>query len=1267
MMQTNTVTSSNRQGFAFASWNVKGLNHPVKRSKVLSHLKSLSADVIFLQETHLKPESKDKLRCRWIGSVYQSNFSVKARGVAILIRKGVPFKLKTLKADKEGRYIILSGEIFSFHITLVNVYAPNYDDPDFYKKVFALIDNMSQTNLIIGGDFNCVLDGYLDRSSSKRAPQSNSRNFLNVFINNSNLVDIWRLSHPTERDYTFHSHVHNVYTRIDYFLVDNKLISNVMNSKIHDILISDHAPVTLELVFSNLTSSRPVWRMDSRLVNDPKFEEYMRTQLEIFFENNDTPEVSSGLLWETLKAFIRGCVISYQGSKNKLYKAKLLDLGKQIHLLDNQNAQNPSLESHKKILQLRYEYNKIVSDKLSKSFIFIKQKYFEFGEKPHKVLARQLRKLENDKTIHKIKTKSGTQLTSSRDISNCFKEYYSTLYSSEPSTDFQIMETFLNNCNLPSLTEDERDSLNKDISLEELKSTVNSLKNSKTPGPDGLPSELYKKFNEILSPYLLRTFEDALTNGLPSTFNEAIITVIPKKGKNTEEVEGYRPISLLNVDQKILSKILANRLGRLMGGLIHPDQNGFVPGRNVSQNTQRLFHIMHHPKAIQDNLVIISLDAEKAFDRVEWQYLFAVLKKFDMGDTFIDWIKTLYKSPLARVITNNTLSDSFNLKRGTRQGCPLSPLLFALTVEPLAQSIRSNPSIHGFNTLNTENKISLYADDILLYITKPHDSLPVIMNTINVFGTFSGFKVNLNKSELMPIGLKDLSSIRSSPFKVSMEKFTYLGIVVTYKYSSLLKANFTPLISKLQGNIQFWRTLPISLIGRINAIKMIFLPQILYLFQNIPIFLPKSFFKQLDSIILPFLWGYKNHRVKKAHLCKSKQEGGLALPDFRLYYWAFYIRLITLWLDVHNTPPDWLQIVCDQCYPYNPGAVILSPVTLDHSTFNNSIVIRNITRIWKQIKEYFKIKSLSFSIPIAKNPSFKPSILDKTFMQWKEMGLCTIGDLFIDGVLASFSQLQQKFNLSQNNFFRYLQIRNYIRAHISSLENTSPSIIDKCVDQSKGSKKALAIIYDLLQSFNSPTTRFLKEEWEKEFGVEISEELWQESLKDINDHSINTRHCLIQFKVIHRLHYSKKKLHRIFPNVSPLCEKCNSADADLSHSFIFCSSIQSYWNGIFNVLSEIFRVQMQPDPVLIVLGLSEHIRSLTRGQHKLLAYSLTTAKKLLLLFWKKKEVPTVKLWLGEMTSTLHLEKIRYCLNGKIEQFDKIWCSFLCYLDGNSMD
>lgn len=162
-------------------------------------------------------DSKDKLKGSWIGQIYQSNFSVKSRGVAILLRKGIPFKQNALKTDREGRYIILSGEIYGFPITLINVYGPNNDEPDFFRKVFSLIPKLSQTNLVIGGDFNCVLDAYLDRSSLKIPSQSNSRNFLNAFVNNYSLIDIWRLMHPTDRDYTFHSHVHNVYTRIDFF------------------------------------------------------------------------------------------------------------------------------------------------------------------------------------------------------------------------------------------------------------------------------------------------------------------------------------------------------------------------------------------------------------------------------------------------------------------------------------------------------------------------------------------------------------------------------------------------------------------------------------------------------------------------------------------------------------------------------------------------------------------------------------------------------------------------------------------------------------------------------------------------------------------------------------------------------------------------------------------------------------------------------------------------------------------------------------------
>lgn len=167
------------RGLTLTSWNIRGVNNPVKSGKVLAHLKSLNSDIMFLQETHLKNDSHNRLRTRWIKDVYHTTFSTKSRGTAILMRKGIPFTHNKTIADKEGRYLVVIGEIYNISLTLVNLYASNIDNPSFFKKVFALIPDISQTNLIIGGDFNTTLDPYLDRSSTKRISRNNSSEFHN--------------------------------------------------------------------------------------------------------------------------------------------------------------------------------------------------------------------------------------------------------------------------------------------------------------------------------------------------------------------------------------------------------------------------------------------------------------------------------------------------------------------------------------------------------------------------------------------------------------------------------------------------------------------------------------------------------------------------------------------------------------------------------------------------------------------------------------------------------------------------------------------------------------------------------------------------------------------------------------------------------------------------------------------------------------------------------------------------------------------------------
>lgn len=284
-----------------------------------------------------------------------------------------------------------------------------------------------------------------------------------------------------------------------------------------------------------------------------------------------------------------------------------------------------------------------------------------------------------------------------------------------------------------------------------------------------------------IAPLLLDAFNESLEKGsLPATFYQASICLLQKKGKDPLEPASYRPVSLLNVDNKILAKIMATRLEKVLPTIIHEDQTGFIKNRQMTHNIRRLFDIIYSSHSKSNPEILLSLDAEKAFDRVEWDYLFFALSRFGFGVTFISWIKLLYAAPISSVQTNKIRSEYFMLERSTRQGCPLSPMLFALAIEPLAISLRNLAGYRGVFRGGIEHKVSLYADDLLLYISDPFISIPAIIYTLKKFGQISGYKLNMGKSILFSINaLAEQQSFETLPFKTSTQ-FRYLGINVTY-------------------------------------------------------------------------------------------------------------------------------------------------------------------------------------------------------------------------------------------------------------------------------------------------------------------------------------------------------------------------------------------------------------------------------------------------------------------------------------------------------
>lgn len=198
------------------------------------------------------------------------------------------------------------------------------------------------------------------------------------------------------------------------------------------------------------------------------------------------------------------------------------------------------------------------------------------------------------------------------------------------------------------------------------------------------------------------------------------------------------------------------RLDLILPLLISKDQTGFIKNRHSFFNVRCLFNIIYAPLTPTCSEAVVSLDSEKAFDRVEWEYLFYTLRKFGFCEKIISWVRLLYSLPSAPVRTKNINSVYFSLHRGTRQGCPLSSLLFAITIEPLSIALRSHPQILGILRGEAEQKVALYTDD--LFVSNLSLSLPHVLSTLEAFGVISGYKVNYDKSELFPLNAHNFPS-----------------------------------------------------------------------------------------------------------------------------------------------------------------------------------------------------------------------------------------------------------------------------------------------------------------------------------------------------------------------------------------------------------------------------------------------------------------------------------------------------------------------------
>ena len=506
------------------------------------------------------------------------------------------------------------------------------------------------------------------------------------------------------------------------------------------------------------------------------------------------------------------------------------------------------------------------------------------------------------KVFFTVKDENNNIFVNQQKILEQIYSFYQSLYKEKHNcTQDVTIEHFLDSIETPNLNEVDKLSLDEPISKQELYETVLSMKHNKSPGFDGLPVEFYIVLWKDISDMLLSSFNFSLQNGLMSSSQRnGIITLIPKKDRDSYYLKNYRPISLLTVDYKILAKTIANRLKKCLSYLIHPDQSGFLKGRNIGNNVRLITDMIEYTKANNIPGAILLLDIQKAFDSVSHKFLLCVLKKFNFSDKFINWIKVFYSERKSYIINYGNLTKSIDMQRGIFQGCPISPYLYLLVIECMAIAIRQNSNIKGIPVENRDLKISLLADDSTCFIDGSENSFQSLFDTIDFFSESSGCKLNISKSEAMWIGSKEGSP--SHPFSengLKWNKLTFktLGIHFSLNTKQLYDLNHKVKLKSIESTLNCWRARNLSLVGKICVIKTLLLPQLLYFFSVLCIKLPKSFFKQLNTLLFKFIWNNGSDRVQRQLMCNDFSSGGLRMIDPYSFCLAQKMLWVKLLLD----------------------------------------------------------------------------------------------------------------------------------------------------------------------------------------------------------------------------------------------------------------------------------------------------------------------------------------------------------------------------------
>uniref|UniRef100_A0A803TV24 ribonuclease H n=1 Tax=Anolis carolinensis TaxID=28377 RepID=A0A803TV24_ANOCA len=1006
---------------------------------------------------------------------------------------------------------------------------------------------------------------------------------------------------------TYFSQSHKSFSWIDYILIKNTNRSRILNMETQPIWISDHAPIIVELRIEepDETEAIKTWRYKHFIIKTEKLKNELSEEIKNYFKEN-RGSASTETVWDTAKAVIRGYCIAKEVAVKKQQDRERKRVFREIEETQKLLQNKYQVQVKAKLENLKKQLEEIDNLDLWKKDIFIKNNFQRQNTNTTKKLANYLKNMKEKGRVIQLKNKYNKKVNSTKEIREAFVDFYQELYKKQIHGEFEEKIQKI-------IDREDNRKLGTEISYQEIEQVIDTLKNRKSPGGDGYTAEFYKEMKEIIIPELKILFNNIMKGGkIPDTWRESEIITVRKSGKDPEDPNSYRPISLLNQDYKIFTKILVNRIEEIISKIVKEDQYGFIKGRNIAHPIRNVLNILNHNK--KRKFALLKLDIYKAFDSLNHKYLLQLMGNYGFDISFIKIVKELYSNSRARIRVNEGLTKYFKTERGVKQGCPLSPLLFALAMEPLADRIRNNGRIKGYQIRNEEVKINLYADDILLIMENPAEAIHEIQIILKDFERYSGLKVNMSKSEMMiyNLGKKEQKELQTKmgDIKIIRNKIKYLGITITKEITKLKAANYGAIWKKIQEKLKAWGDKQLSIPRKILALKMCIIPKLLYLFQTLSIKIDYRQIKEWDNTLREWIYGKKRNRIMKKIQYTPRRLLGWGFPNLQNYYEAFQLRSL---LEISLKGEDkWIKVENE----INEGRGKYGLYTRDIKEIKEKLTgPRKIEfECWQKWQKLWANKISG------KTPIKSMGLPERLVNTLEEKGLRRVKDMWKqDGGIINWLDLLEKGGKEY-----WLKLRGiWEKVKKEGAQPTEELKVDKLLNaREKTSKGTVAKIYNLMVEDKEFMIRAIRNKWN---GVKIlSTQEVDEIIRNIN--KIKTeKYNELEKKMVLRWYRTPEQLSYMIKGKNSKCWHCNKEKGTYSHMWWECSELKKFWLMIQGKIQDLLQITIQINNDLLLWGVLDHPSIKTECQ-ELLKVTIRAAHAVIARGWRDKSKWTLNNW-----------------------------------------